>query len=59
MFKLARREHVLTFRENRKIGDEREFCRAHGFDQRRVERRERQLAAAGEFEVNGVVRCIT
>ena len=29
--------------------------RARGLDQRRVERRERQLAAEGEFEVNGVV----
>ena len=51
----ARRGHVLTLRENRQVGDEREFRRARGLHQRRVERRQRQFAATGEFEVNGAV----
>ena len=38
---------VLTLRENREVGDERELRRARGLDQRRVERRQRQLATAG------------
>ena len=54
-FMLARRGQVLTLRVNREVGDERELGRARGLDQRRVERRQRQLAAARKFEVNGVI----
>ena len=40
---IAGRGLVLTLRENREVGDERELGRARGLDQRRVERRQRQL----------------
>jgi len=52
---MRRRFGSSTLRKDREVGDEREFRRTRGLDQRRVEPRERQLAAARELEVNGIV----
>ena len=42
-------------RKNREVGDKREFHCARRLDECCVERRQRQLEAARELEVNGVV----